>query len=56
MPIEEEEKNYPKFSQISIGGNLQVIFKYLHAEKGPVRLKASENKAMHMARWSLNSQ
>ena len=53
MPIEEEEKNYPKFSQISIGGNLQVIFKYLHAEKGPVRLKASENKAMHMARGSL---
>ena len=35
---------------------LQVIFKYLHAEKGPVRLKASENKAMHMARWILNSQ
>jgi len=28
----------------------EVIFKYLHAEKGPVRLKASENKAMHMAR------
>ena len=36
--------------------NFQVIFKYLHAEKGPVRLKASENKAMHMARWILNSQ
>ena len=36
--------------------NLQVIFKYLHAEKGPVSLKASENKAMHMARWILNSQ
>merc|ERR1712156_1300036 len=28
----------------------EVIFKYLHAEKVPVRLKASENKAMHMAR------
>ena len=36
--------------------NFQVIFKYLHAEKGPVSLKASENKAMHMARWILNSQ
>ena len=36
--------------------NVKVIFKYLHAEKGPVRLKASENKAMHMARWILNSQ
>ena len=35
--------------------NVKVIFKYLHAEKGPVRLKASENKAMHMARWILNN-
>ena len=36
--------------------SLKVIFKYLHAEKVPVRLKASENKAMHMARWISNSQ